>query len=100
MKALQKMGYREMKEGLWGKPIGHSILIYRIKEKTLYHQTVGITDRPITWDSQNIDYEVENFLELIQNTEAEFAMGSGMSYHQPHDLSFLTQREVIETLLQ
>ena len=93
------MGYRRMKEGLWGKPIGHSILIYRFKEKALYLHTVGLKNKPIIWNSEDIDPEDEDFLDKLKNTEANFAIGSGMSYYQSHDLSFLSMEEIISGML-
>lgn len=52
--ALRKMGYREMKVDVWGKPMGHTLSTYEFQKNLFTQWFKGENDKMLVWTSETI----------------------------------------------
>lgn len=71
---LHSMGYREMKENLFGKPIAFSLFIILILEDSIkWMNRFKVDDKILVWDSKTISKE-DFTIEFIKDCENEAAV--------------------------
>lgn len=62
--ALTKMGYRKMKEGVWGKPIGFQLLTYEEDKDLLTNWFLSPTNKSCIWNTGIIKGKESNITEI------------------------------------
>jgi len=92
IKILKSMGYREIKKGVWGKPIGHCILVatFHSDNWLLRGFFMGKDGKIYNWQTKNF-----NRIEELKSAETE-------CYHELHissNFEFSTRAEYLEDFL-
>lgn len=92
IKALRSMGYRVMKNGLYGKPVGYGIFLINISTMELSFTFKDKIGKLSTWDRKFLDeMDLLNSLRLAETT----------CYHPMWEciegqFQFLTQEELMD----
>lgn len=81
---LHSMGYREMKENIFGKPIAYSIFMVVLKEnEVVWSNMFANNEKYYVWDSNTIpkeDFDI-NFIKDCENE-------TNISFHNNRNTSF------------
>lgn len=68
IKDMRSMGYRKMKDGLWGKPVGQALLtIEDNNHSAVFCCWIKGLEKILLWDS--IELDMLNILDSIKNAE-------------------------------
>jgi hypothetical protein len=89
---LKSMGYRETKVGIWGKPIGYSLLIAKIDNGVWVLEGFfkGVDEKIYVWARQNF-----NCLGTLKSAEQEcFHIN-----YTPSNFEFMSSNEYFESIL-
>jgi hypothetical protein len=88
---LKSMGYREMKTGIWGKPIGNSLLIARIdNEKWILRGYFKGHRKIYLWAKRNFEC-----METLKSAELQCFRATYIS----SNFEFLSNEEYLESIL-
>jgi len=89
---LKSMGYREMKTGIWGKPIGNSLLIARIDNERWIIRGFfkGQDEKLYVWASK--------FFECMETLKLAEQECFHISYTSS-SFEFLSNKELLENLI-
>ncbi len=96
-KILTKLGYREMKDSVWGKPVAYHIFLIFIDDGVLTffnHFTGADSNKILLWDRKELD--INDLEESIKFTEYSTRINVSCS---KSDFSFITKKEMIESFL-
>jgi hypothetical protein len=96
-KVLRSLGYREMCEGLYGKPFAYNLFCFKLKELEFVNVVNGKNDEVLIWNKELYEDEFEeiNFREFIKYCES-------FSHIEPllkSDFQFLSRIEELEMKL-
>lgn len=96
-KALTKMGYRNMNNNVWGKPLGNTLVTFEF-DKLMFTQWFKSGDETLIWTSaaQVVEDEAQNLIQIksFENYSCRLTLGSTMD-----SFEFLTANQVLEDLL-
>lgn len=100
-KAMRRMGYRQMKKGIWGKPFGYHLLILNATKTPFVFQNwfKGVPKEPLLWDSCELNPSDKDYEEAIKRYEYSTKVDVGSPGINAVDFGFLTNEEVILEML-
>jgi hypothetical protein len=94
---LISMGYRKMKDSIWGKPIGYTILIFDFVTNVIRQTFVGKNGKVMTYDSREIN--IDFFEDELKQFEA-WGIKEFLDLCPEKKFNFISQKEVFELMLQ
>jgi hypothetical protein len=92
-KDLKSMGYREMKGGIWGKPVGFCLLVVKKNEDDQWEISgyfKGIIDNLCVYDSHHFDC-----IDSLKCSEVDCLCKT----YNESSFEFVTQKELFEDKL-
>ena len=94
--ALLKMGYRTMSPGVFGKPLGHTLITFEIDKMLLTQWFTSPDGKPCIWNSEILNAE-DDFLIQIKTIET-YGIRVGIGNYSS-SFEFLTPEQVMSGIL-
>lgn len=97
-KVLRSLGYREMCEGLYGKPFAYNLFCFKLKELEFVNTVLGKNGEILIWnkDLYEEEFEENSFMEFIKYCES-------YSHIEPllkSDFQFLSRMEELNLIYE
>lgn len=96
IEALASMGYRNIGQKVWAKPVAHSLFVYKIPSEAWYQLFIASKTGTLNiYDSKTV-YDDDLFIDNIKNCErsANLQIGSWDS-----EFHFMSVKELIDLIL-
>lgn len=97
-KVLRSLGYREMCEGLYGKPFAFNLFYFKLKDLEFVNTVLGMNGEILIWEKEfyKEEFEENSFMEFIKYCE-------GYSHVEPllkSNFQFLSRMEELNLIYE
>jgi len=99
---LAMLGYRQLSDTIWAKPVAHSILIFNRSQYTLTLKFKGVGGQTLTWASEKVEAGLDQGSTLDDFAYKEAVLldgGHSLDRGCGHCWGFLTSAEHVASLV-